>query len=54
MEKRIQSGHFPAFRQWLVEEEREPATIEKYLREIELFTAWAEGQPVTKDRKSVV
>ena len=49
MEKRIQSGHFPAFRQWLVEEEREPATIEKYLREIELFTAWAEGQPVTKE-----
>ncbi len=50
MEKRIQSGHFTAFHQWLVEEEREPATIEKYLREVELFTAWMDNQPVTKEQ----
>ena len=49
MEKRIQSGHFAAFRQWLREEERESATIEKYLREIELFAVWVKGQPVTKE-----
>ena len=49
MEKRIQFGHFAAFRQWLREEEREPATIEKYLREVELFAVWAEGQAITKE-----
>ena len=50
MEKRIMEGQLAAFRQWLLEEEREPATIEKYLREVELFATWMEGQPVTKEQ----
>ena len=50
MKKRIQSSYFTAFRQWLLEEEREPATIEKYLREVESFATWMEDQPVTKEQ----
>ena len=50
MEKRILEGQLAAFRQWLLEEEREAATIEKYLREVELFATWMEGQPVTKEQ----
>ena len=50
MERRVETGHFATFRQWLLEEEREPATIEKYLREVELFATWMESQPVTKEQ----
>ena len=49
MERRIEAGHFPAFRQWLMEDEREPSTIQKYLREVEAFVKWAADQPVTKE-----
>ena len=34
MKKRITLGQITAFRQHLLEEEREPATIEKYLRDV--------------------
>lgn len=50
MEKRIEKRQLVDFRQWLVEEEREPATIEKYLREVESFAAWIQGQPVTREQ----
>ena len=50
MERFIKKGHFAAFHQWLLEEEREPATIEKYLREVELFNVWMKGQSVTKEQ----
>ena len=49
MERKIGAGQLAAFRQWLLEEEREPATIEKYLREVRAFAAWLEGAPVTKE-----
>ena len=49
-ERRIAEGQLPAFRQWLREEEREAATIEKYLREVRAFAAWLEGEPVTRER----
>ena len=49
MERKIGAGQLAAFRRWLLEEEREPATIEKYLREVRAFAAWLEGAPVTKD-----
>ena len=50
MEKRIEKGQLATFRQHLLEEEREPATIEKYLREVQAFAAWTEGQSVTKEQ----
>ena len=49
MGRRIEENHLETFRQWLLEEEREPATIEKYLRETESFATWANGQAITKD-----
>ena len=49
MERKVWAGQLAAFRRWLLEEEREPATIEKYLREVRAFAAWLEGAPVTKE-----
>ena len=49
MKKRITLGQITAFREHLVEEEREPATIEKYLRDVSGFAAWIGGQAVTKE-----
>ena len=49
MERKVGAGQLAAFRRWLLEEEREPATIEKYLREVRAFAAWLEGAPVTKE-----
>lgn len=38
-----------AYARFLREEERAPATIEKYLHDIRTFTAWLDGRPVTKE-----
>ena len=37
------------FRRQLQEEERSPATIEKYLREVRQFSRWMAHAPVTKE-----
>ncbi|MEY8232635.1 tyrosine-type recombinase/integrase [Oscillospiraceae bacterium 50-16] len=37
------------FRRYLQSEEREPGTIEKYLREVRSFLTWAEEREVNKD-----
>ena len=50
MERRIEAGHFETFRQWLVEEKREPAIIEKYLWKVRAFAVWLEGDQVTKEQ----
>ena len=50
MERRIEAGHFETFRQWLVEEKREPAIIEKYLWKVRAFAAWLGGDQVTKEQ----
>ncbi|MCI8624515.1 MAG: tyrosine-type recombinase/integrase [Provencibacterium sp.] len=39
-----------AFGQYLSGEEREPATIEKYLRDVRGFLCWLKGRPVAKER----
>ena len=49
MERRVEPRHLAAFQQRLLEEEREAATIEKYLREVGAFAAWAGSEPVTKE-----
>lgn len=38
-----------AYGKFLAQEERAPATIEKYLRDIRAFALWAEGRPVTRE-----
>ena len=50
MERRIITGEqLAAFRRRLQEEERSPATVEKYEREAARFAVWLEGRPVTKE-----
>ncbi len=49
MERRLEPRHLAAFQRRLLEEEREAATIEKYLREVGAFAAWARSEPVTKE-----
>ena len=49
MSREITVAQIAAFRQHLLEDEREPATIEKYFRNITEFAAWLAGQPVSKE-----
>ena len=45
----LTSAHLEAFRRHLLEEERAPGTVEKYLRDLEAFRRWLEGRPVTQE-----
>ncbi len=47
--KKVTASQINAFTQLLREEEREPATIEKYMRDIRMFAAWAKGREVSKE-----
>ena len=49
MERKLEAADIAAFRQHLLEEEREPATIEKYLRDVSGFAAWIGREMVTKE-----
>lgn len=51
MRKNIQltERELERFQAYLRREEREPATIEAYLRSLRKFMDWAEGRPVTKE-----
>ena len=48
MDKRVQTAEqIKGFRGYLQLEEREPGTIEKYLREVSAFLVWAGEREVT-------
>ncbi|MCI9557127.1 MAG: site-specific integrase, partial [Lawsonibacter sp.] len=50
MDKRVKTAEqIKGFRGYLQLEEREPSTIEKYLREIRAFLIWAGEREVNKD-----
>ncbi len=49
MTRSITKEHLAAFEDHLRAEERESATIEKYLRDVRAFSAWAEGRSITKE-----
>ena len=49
MEKKLDAILFSAFRQYLQEDEREPSTIEKYLRDVMAFGDWLGEQAVCKE-----
>ena len=49
MGRKLEAAYITAFCQHLVEEEREPATIEKYLRDVRGFAAWIGREMVTKE-----
>lgn len=44
--------HFSDFWQYLQEDEREPSTIRKYLRDVQAFATWIGEEPVTKEQVS--
>lgn len=45
----ITSKNAADYRQYLLREERAPATVAKYMQELRFFAAWAGQQPVTKE-----
>lgn len=49
VERRLTDSSISEFRQYLKEEEREPATIEKYLRDVREFAIWLEMRPACKE-----
>ena len=50
MSGKITAEQIAAFRQHLLEDEREPATIRKYLRNVGEFAAWLAGEPLCKEQ----
>ena len=40
------------FKEWLISEERESATIRKYLRDLTAFSAWLDGRDLAKETVS--
>jgi len=48
-ERKLTRTQLDVFVQFLQTEEREPATIEKYLRDIEAFAAWAGSREASKE-----
>lgn len=46
---RLSSSEIAQFAAHIRDEERAPATAEKYLRDIRAFAVWLNGQPVTRD-----
>lgn len=51
-ERTLTDAYVTAYARFLRQEERAPATIEKYLRDIRSFTSWLERRPVTKELAS--
>lgn len=46
----ITPKHMCAFQSYLLQEERSPGTIEKYMRDIRRLAAFLDGNPATKER----
>ena len=47
--RQIIPAQMETFRGWLLESERSPATVEKYLRDLRAFLRWLGGKPVAKE-----
>ena len=48
-EKTLTERNLLAYKHHLLLEERAPATVEKYLRDVRIFAGWINGKRVTKD-----
>lgn len=48
MNRQILQSHIAAYADFLRQEERAPATVEKYLRDVRTFVSWLDGRLVTK------
>lgn len=51
-EQKFTQQQLLAYAQQLRREEKNPATVEKYLRDVSAFARWADGRPVTKELTS--
>ena len=49
LKRRITKANISLFKAWLMQEERSAATVEKYLRDVRLFTVWLQGCGVSKE-----
>ena len=48
-ERTLSASQIQDYAQHLIGEERAPATVEKYLRDIRAFLAWTARRPVTRE-----
>ncbi len=48
-ERTVTNESLMRFEKFLREEERSPGTIEKYLRDVRMFSGWLAGYPITKE-----
>lgn len=46
---KLTSERITAYGRYLKQEERTPATLEKYLRDVRAFALWLDGRPVTRE-----
>ena len=49
MDRQIDKAQLLAFERYLRSEEREPGTIEKYLRDVRAFSTWLDGRELSKE-----
>lgn len=52
-EHRLTTARIVAFREYLIDQERESSTVEKYLHDIREFHSWLNGRTVTKETASL-
>ena len=50
-ERRLDGRGLSAYRAYLIQEERAPSTVEKYLRDGRAFAAWLGDAAVSRDRR---
>ena len=48
-QRTLTSSHIQSFRRYLLREEKSAATVEKYLRDVRAFAAYAARAPITKE-----
>lgn len=48
-EKTLTQNRIRRFQHYLIREEKSPATMEKYLRDVNAFSRFASGRPITKE-----
>jgi len=49
MQRTLSPSHLADFREYLLRQEKSPATLEKYLRDAGAFAVFASGKPITKE-----
>ena len=50
MKHKLTSGLMKSFKEFLINEEKSQATIEKYIRDVSVFQNWVSGNTIDKNR----